>query len=50
MLNLADHENFPAQKEKQLLAFYIYEQEKSIIGLSEPEKNEFLDIVILMSI
>ena len=28
----------------------IYEQEKCIIGLSEPEKNEFLDIFIVMSI
>ena len=30
--------------------FNNYEQENSILGLSEPEKAEFLDILKLMSI
>ena len=30
--------------------FIIYKQEKSIIGLSEPEKSELIDISILMII
>ena len=35
---------------QQLLAFNIYKQENSVLGLSEPEKSEFLDIFILMTI
>ena len=35
MLNSAEHEIFPAYNYRH---FNIYEQENSILGLSEPEK------------
>ena len=53
MLNSAEHENFPAHKCKKrptvvgILAFMS--RINSILGLSLPEKVEFLDIFILMS-
>ena len=53
MLNSAEQENFPAHKcsnANNFLRFNIHEQENSIIGLFEPEKAEFLDILVFASI
>ena len=53
MLNSVEHEIVPAHKwenANNCCHFKIYEQENSILGLSEPESADFLDIFILMSI
>ena len=52
-LNLAEHETFPAHNVQMPTIVDIstlMSRRNSIIGLSEPEKAEFLDISILMSI
>ena len=42
MRNSAEHEIFPAYK---CWHFNIYERENNILGLYEPKKAEFLDIL-----
>ena len=57
MLNSAEHNSaehvFSAYKclnANNCWQLNMYEREKSIIGLPEPEQSEFLDIFILTSI
>ena len=53
VLNSAEHEIIPAHKylnANNSLHFSIFEQEKSVIGLSESEKAEFPYIYILISV
>ena len=48
MLNSTEHEIFPLINVK--MPTTVYERENSILGLSEPKKDKFLDIFILMSV
>ena len=53
MLSSAEHENFPVHNVKMPIIDGILTflgRKNSILGLSEPEKAEFLDIFILTGI